>query len=172
MVLVRIFFTFIIIGLMSFGGGYSMLSFIQNLVVTEYGWITIGEYTDMIAISQATPGPIAVNIATYTGYKVGGLGGAALANIGLLIPALVIVITICIIMSKKGDNIYIQSALNGLKPAAAALIIASAITIGAENIVSLYNALICCVSLFLVSYLKVNPIYVLLFFGIVGIFVF
>ena len=135
--LMQIFFTFIIIGLMSFGGGYSMLSFIQNLVVTKYGWITIGEYTDMIAISQATPGPIAVNIATYTGYKVGGVAGAALANIGLLIPALIIVIIICIIMSKSSENIYVQSTLEGLKPAAVALIVASAITIGMENIVSL-----------------------------------
>lgn len=170
MVLLKIFLVFIVIGLMSFGGGYSMISFIQNIVVAKYGWLTISEFTDMIAISQATPGPVAVNTATYTGFKIGGFAGAALANIGLLLPALVIVIAISAILAKNSENIYVKSALAGLKPTAVALIIASAITIGMENIVSLYNAVILCISLFMISYLKINPIYVLIFFGVLGVF--
>lgn len=172
MILLQVFYTFIIIGLMSFGGGYSMISFIQNIVVTKHGWLSIGEFTDMIAISQATPGPIAVNTATYTGYKLAGVPGAALANLGLLLPALIIVIAIATILMHNRDNIYIKSALAGLKPMAVALIIASAITIGMENITSLYNAVIMCAALFMISYLKLNPIWVLVGFGILGIFVF
>ena len=172
MILLQVFYTFILIGLMSFGGGYSMISFIQNIVVTKHGWLSIGEFTDMIAISQATPGPIAVNTATYTGYKLAGVPGAALANLGLLIPALIIVIAVAAILARNRDNIYVKSALAGLKPMAVALIIASAVTIGIENIVSLYNAVICCVAVFMMSYLKWNPIWVLVGFGILGIFVF
>ncbi len=170
MVLWQIFYVFIIIGFMSFGGGYGMISFIQNLVVAKYGWLSMGEFTDMIAISQTTPGPIAVNTATYTGYKLGGVLGAAIANLGLLLPALLIVIAVSAILAKNHDNIYVKSTLSGLKPMATALIVASAVTIGMENIVSLYNAVICCVSLFLISYVKINPIWVLLFFGVLGIF--
>ena len=172
MVILQIFYVFLIIGVMSFGGGYSMISFIQNLVVVKHGWLSVHEFTDMIAISQATPGPIAVNTATYTGFKIGGIGGAAVANLGLLLPALVIVITISKILAKNSENIYIKSTLAGLKPMAVALIAASAITIGAENILSLYDAVILCIALFLISKLKINPIWVLLIFGVLGIFIF
>lgn len=172
MIYLQVFYTFILIGLMSFGGGYSMISFIQNIVVTKHGWLSVGEFTDMIAISQATPGPIAVNTATYTGYKLAGIPGATLANLGLLLPALVIVLAVAAILARNHDNIYIQSAMTGLKPMAVALIIASAITIGMENITSLYNAVIMCIALFLISYLKLNPIWVLVGFGIIGILVF
>ena len=171
MVILQIFYVFLIIGLMSFGGGYGMISFIQNLVVVKYGWLSMSEFTDMIAISQTTPGPIAVNTATYTVYKLGGIWGAASANLGLLLPALVIVITISAILAKNSDNIYVKSTLAGLKPMATALIVASSITIGMENIISLYNAVILCIALFLISYLKINPIWVLLAFGILGILI-
>ncbi|MGI5825281.1 MAG: chromate transporter [Bacillota bacterium] len=171
MIILQILYVFTVIGIMSFGGGYGMISFIQNLVVVKYGWLSMSEFTDMIAISQTTPGPIAVNTATYTGYKLGGVLGAAVANLGLLLPALVIVIAVSKILAKNSDNIYVKSTLSGLKPMAVALIVASAITIGMENIVSLYNAVIMCVALFLISYLKINPIWVLLAFGILGILI-
>lgn len=169
MVILQIFYVFFTIGIMSFGGGYSMISFIQNLVVVKYGWLSVHEFTDMIAISQATPGPIAVNTATYTGYKVGGILGATVANLGLLLPALVIVIAVSAILAKNSDNIYVKSTLTGLKPMAVALIVASSITIGVENITSFYNVIIMVIALFLISYLKINPIWVLIIFGVLGI---
>ena len=91
-ILLQLFLTFVFIGILNFGGGYAMIAFIQNQVVDVHGWLTLQEYTDMLAISQSTPGPVAVNTATYTGFKIGGLPGALLATFGLVVPAYFIIL--------------------------------------------------------------------------------
>ena len=84
MIYVQLFLTFFLIGLFTFGGGAAMLSLIQTQVVTKYAWLTEAQFTDIVAISQCTPGPIGINCATYTGYEVAGIAGSALATHYLL----------------------------------------------------------------------------------------
>ena len=172
MQLLQLLWTFIIIGFFSFGGGYGMISFIQKEVVIKHTWITANEFTNMIAISQATPGPIAVNTATYVGYKIGGFWGACVANIGLIIPAFLLVISLVLFIKKYQKSNLLQHALTGLKPMTVALILGSGILLGIENILSIKDAILCAIALFLTSYLKVNPILVILGFGLLGVFVF
>lgn len=170
MILLELFLTFVLIGILNFGGGYAMISFIQNQVVDIHGWLTLREYTDMIAISQATPGPIAVNTATYTGFKIGGFPGALLATLGLIVPAYFIILGLMYIFRHWPDNKYLQWGLNGVKPMVLALIVGSALTLGLENVTNLYELALFALAMLLLRKFNVNPIALILVFGCWGIF--
>ena len=169
MLLWQLFLTFILIGILNFGGGYAMISFIQNQVVDIHGWLTIQEYTDMIAISQSTPGPIAVNTATYTGFKIGGFTGALLATVGLVIPAYFIILGMMHILRRNKDNQLLQNAIKGIRPMVVALTAGSAITLGLENVTTLYDLLLFAIAFFLLRRFELNPIILVSVFGIWGI---
>ncbi len=126
MIYLYLFITFFKIGLFGFGGGYAMLSLIQNEVVQNYGWLTSGEFADIVAISQMTPGPIGINSATYCGYtavhNAGFTGvmavlGSFVATFAVVLPSFIIMLTICKVFRKHMKSIVIQSALKGLRPA-------------------------------------------------------
>ena len=96
MIYLELFYTFFIIGAFTFGGGYAMLSLIQNEVVVEHEWISAQQFTEIVAISQMTPGPIGINSATYIGYSVtGNVFGSLLATTAVMLPSFIIVLTIC-----------------------------------------------------------------------------
>lgn len=126
MIFFELFYTFFLIGLFTFGGGYAMIPMIQEQVVAK-GWATLGELTDFIAISEITPGPFAINIATFVGSKAGGILGSTCATIGVILPSLIIIIIVAFILSKFLKNKYVQGALNGIKPVALALILSTVI---------------------------------------------
>lgn len=90
MIFLQLFFSFLQIGLFSFGGGYAAMPLIQGQVVTLHGWLTISEFTDLITISQMTPGPIAVNSATFVGMKIAGIPGAMVATAGCILPSCIL----------------------------------------------------------------------------------
>lgn len=171
MILWQLFLTFILIGILNFGGGYAMISFIQNQVVNIHSWLTLQEYTDMIAISQSTPGPIAVNTATYTGFKIGGLTGAFLATFGLVIPAYFIILGLMHLMQHNKDNTLMQQVISGVRPMVVALTAGSAITLGIENVTTAYELTLFVLAFFLLRKFELNPIILVSVFGIWGIFV-
>lgn len=169
MILLQLFFTFILIGILNFGGGYAMVSFIQNQVVDIHGWLTIQEYTDMLAISQATPGPIAINTATYTGFKIAGVTGALVATFALVLPAFFVILGLMYIFQHYPDNKYLQWGFGGTKPMVMALILSSALSLGVENIVSLYDLVLFVLAFVLLRRFKINPVALILLFGVWGI---
>ena len=126
MIFFELFYTFFLIGLFTFGGGYAMIPMIQEQVVGK-GWITLESLTDFIAISEVTPGPFAINISTFVGNTVGGPFGAVCSTLGVVLPSLVVIIIIAIIMNKFMKNKYVQGALNGVKPIVLALIFSTAL---------------------------------------------
>ncbi len=121
MVFLDLFFTFFLIGTVSFGGGYGMIPLIRSLVV-ERGWLTFEGVSNIIAISETTPGPIAVNMATYIGSTVGGFLGSLLATMGVVLPAFIIMLIIVKVLKRFKENIYVQAFLNGVKPIVIALV--------------------------------------------------
>lgn len=136
MIFFLLFITFFQIGLLGFGGGYSMLSMIQMEVVTRHGWMTMSEFTDMVAISQMTPGPIGINSATYTGYTAvvnagypewAGLLGSALATFALVLPTFVLMIIISRFLLRYKSHPIVESIFKGLRPAVVGLIAAAAL---------------------------------------------
>lgn len=126
MIFFELFYTFFLIGLFTFGGGYAMIPMIQEQVVSK-GWITESNLTDFIAVSEATPGPFAINISTFVGNSVGGAFGAVCATIGVILPSIIIILIIAMIMKKFLKNKYVQGALKGVRPVVLALILATAL---------------------------------------------
>lgn len=121
-VLIKLFFAFFKIGLFTFGGGYAMIPLIQE-EVTKNGWLTAEEVIDIVGIAESTPGPIAVNLATFVGTSQMGFLGALIATVGVILPSFIIILLIAIIFKKIMDNKYVKSILKGINPVIIGLIL-------------------------------------------------
>ncbi len=168
----QIFKTFFKIGLFNFGGGYPMISFIQNEVVLKHGWLSNGEFTDIVAISQMTPGPVGINMATYTGYAAAdSVWGAVLATTAVCLPSFIIMILIAKYFLKYQDNPSVQAVFKGLRPAMIGLIAAAALLLcDGQNFIDGKSYLIFIFSFFLVLRYKLHPIPLICLAGLAGIF--
>ena len=129
MIYLQLFLSFLQIGLFSFGGGYAAMPLIQEQVVTLHGWLTISEFTDLITISQMTPGPIAVNSATFVGMKIAGIPGAVVATAGCILPSCIIVTILARLYLKYRNLDLLQGVLKSLRPAVVAMIASAGILI-------------------------------------------
>lgn len=129
MIYVQLFWSFIQIGLFSFGGGYAAMPLIQGQVVTTHGWLSMAEFTDLITISQMTPGPIAVNSATFVGLKIAGVPGAIVATLGCILPSCIIVTILAKLYLKYRKLDMLQGILHSLRPAVVAMIASSGVLI-------------------------------------------
>lgn len=131
MIFLQLFATFFQIGLFTFGGGYAMIPMITSKVLTA-NWITTEQLIDFIAISESTPGPFAINIATFVGMKTAGLIGAIGATAGVIFPSLIIIILVVKIFTHFSQNSHIKNALSGIRPAVIGLIGAAVWSIGSK----------------------------------------
>ena len=122
MIYLQLFLSFLQIGAFSFGGGYAALPLIRHQVVEAHGWLQLSEFTDLITISQMTPGPIAVNSATFVGLKVAGIPGAVICTLGCVLPSCILVSLIAKLYLKYRSMDLLQGVLKGLRPAVVALI--------------------------------------------------
>lgn len=122
----ELFIGFLKVGLFSFGGAYGAIPLIRD-VVLSYGWLTADELTCMIAVSESTPGPIMVNLATYVGSDRGGLLGSALATLAVILPAFLLIVLVAVLSKKALQNKYVQAILGGLKPCIIGMILATGV---------------------------------------------
>lgn len=129
MIYLQLFLSFLQIGMFSFGGGYAAMPLIQGQVVTLHGWLTMSEFTDLITISQMTPGPIAVNSATFVGMKIAGIPGAVVATAGCILPSCIIVTILARLYLKYRNLDLLQGVLKSLRPAVVAMIASAGILI-------------------------------------------
>ncbi|MBQ6988083.1 MAG: chromate transporter [Alistipes sp.] len=127
MIYLQLLYSYLKIGFFGFGGGYAMLSLIQNEVVVQNQWMTNAQFTDIVAISQMTPGPIAINSATYVGYTVAGFWGSVVATTAVCLPALTLMILITRFFLQLRDNRYVKGAIAGMKPIVVGMIGAAAL---------------------------------------------
>ena len=130
--LLSLFWTFFQIGLFTFGGGYAMIANIQEVVVEKRHWLDDEELTQVIAVAESTPGPIAINLATYVGYKKGGFWGSVFATLGVVLPSLVILYAISLFLDAVLANRYVAFAFIGIKCAVAFLILKAGLTMLAK----------------------------------------
>lgn len=129
----QLFWIYIKIGLFGFGGGYAMLSLIQDEVVVKYGWITAQEFTDIVAVSQVTPGPIGINSATYIGYTVtGSIWGALVATFAVSLPSFLLVMLISFFFNRFRYNRYVDAVFRGVRPASVGLIASAALLLALQ----------------------------------------
>ena len=124
MLYLRLFLEFFCTGLFSIGGGLATIPFLQNIGVRT-GWFTSQELANMIAVSEATPGPMGVNMATYVGFTSGGVAGSVVATIGLVVPSIIVIILVSILLHHFRDNRYVDGFFYGLRPASTGLIAAA-----------------------------------------------
>ncbi len=129
MIYLQLFFSFLQIGAFSFGGGYAAMPLIQQQVVSLHGWLTPGEFTDLVTISQMTPGPIAINSATFVGIRIAGLPGAFAATAGCILPSCILVTLLARLYLRYRSMSLLQGILAVLRPAVIAMIAAAGVSI-------------------------------------------
>lgn len=176
MIYLQLFLSFLQIGLFSFGGGYAAMPLIQGQVVTGHGWLTMSEFTDLITISQMTPGPIAVNSATFVGLKIAGVPGAVVATAGCILPSCIIVTILAKLYLKYRNMDLLQGVLKSLRPAVVAMIASAGILIlvtafwGSSAVITFAGTkwsmvVIFVICLILLRKTKLNPIWVMVLAG-------
>lgn len=186
MIFLELFYTFLKIGLFSFGGGYGMLSVIQGEVVTRHAWLSAAEFTDIVAISQMTPGPIGINSATYVGYtavlnatgsEALAVAGSLVASFAVMLPSIVLMLIVARFFIKYSSHRYVEAAFKGLRPAVVGLIASAALLLMTEeNFGSPAVAPVqfwVSVGLFVAAFVamkffKVSPILILVLAGVFG----
>ena len=175
---IKIIWAYIKIGLFGFGGGYAMLSLIQREIV-DSGWITSQMFTDIVAISQMTPGPIGINSATYIGYALtGSIFGSVLATATVVAPPFVLILYTGHFIRRHKDSPIIKSIFKGLRPvvvgliASAALLLMNAENFGNDTDMLLRTVPICIGSFLIVYFTKIHPIFVIILSAIVGLLIF
>ncbi|QBG47977.1 chromate transporter [Verrucomicrobia bacterium S94] len=170
-ILFELFYAFFVIGSFAFGGGYAILSFLQQ-EVERRGWMSTERFVDMIAISQSTPGPIAINMATFVGYETGGLPGALVATLAVALPGLILVLLFALCFFRFYERSGTQAVFSGLRPAVVGLIAAAAWQIGRVAVAGWAAAGITVVALVLVAKWNVSPVWLVIGSAIAGILLF
>ncbi len=179
MILWELFLSFLQVGLLSIGGGLAALPIIQNQVVTTHNWLTLSEFTNLVTIAEMTPGPIAINSATFVGTQIAGTLGAVVATLGSVLPSFIIVSVLGFLYTKYKSLSVMKHILACLKPAIIALIASACLTILSKaitldgQVLTLYTldyvsiGIFAC-ALFCLLKFKINPIIVMLSAGVVG----
>ena len=167
MIYLQLFLSYLKIGFFGFGGGYAMLSLIQNEIVEQRGWLTATQFADIVAVSQMTPGPIGINTATYIGYDVLANTGASefmcvlgsfTATFAVVLPSFIIVLAICKVYEKFKEHYLFKGVMNGLKPAVLGLIGTAALGLATpENFIDWKSYAICIVAFAALFTKKIGP---------------
>ena len=186
MIFLELFYTFLKIGLFSFGGGYGMLSVIQGEVVSRHAWLSASEFTDIVAISQMTPGPIGINSATYVGYtavmnatgsEALAVTGSLVASFAVMLPSIVLMLVVCRYLLKYSKHPNVEAVFKGLRPAVVGLVASAALLLMTEENFGSFNdapmQFWVSVALFVAAFVamkffKVSPILILVLAGIFG----
>ena len=201
MIFLQLFYTFFKIGLFGFGGGYAMLSMIQGEVVTKYAWLTTADFTDIVAISQMTPGPIGINSATYVGYTaivnagfnpILGILGSSIATLAVVLPSFILMFLISKFFLRFQNHPAVEAVFKGLRPAIVGLLAAAALLLmNSENFGQFSNLplsnmkvflqanyqIIISIIIFLITFIatrrfKVSPILMIILCGVDGFILF
>lgn len=179
MIWFQLLYVYLKIGILGFGGGYAMLSLIQAEVVDRHQWISLQEFTDIVAISQMTPGPIGINSATYIGYTaILNAGyppyiavlGSCLTTFAVCLPSFLLVLMISYSFARFKHNKYVEAAFLGLRPATVGLIAAAALLLmNHENFIDYKSFVIFAIAFILTYKFKIHPILMILLAGMAGI---
>lgn len=172
MELLNLFLSFLKIGAFTFGGGYAMIPLIEKEAVEIHGWLTTKEFIDILAVVEMTPGPIAINSATFLGYKVGGVLGSVLATTAVVLPSIIIIILIAHFLSKFKNSPYVDWAFKGIRPVVLGLIVSASISVAKNAFIDFKSVIIGGVLFYLISFKKLHPILAIILAGVAGVLVY
>lgn len=168
-ILVELFIVFFKLGAFTIGGGIAMLPLLQNTLIEEKKWFTKEEFMDIVAVCQSLPGVVAINMATYVGYKKKGLAGSVISTFGVTIPSFLMILIIARGISALGDNSILMGAMAGLRAAALGLVAVAMIQLAPAAIKSKWAMLAAVAAFVLIGVLNINTAYVILLFMVLGI---
>jgi chromate transporter len=163
-----LFKTFFKIGIVTFGGGYAMIPIIETEVVDKHRWLTKTELLDLIAIAQSCPGVFAINISIFIGYKLRKVGGAIACALGTALPSFLIILAIAIFFTAFKDNPWVERAFKGIRPVVISLIAVPMVNMARKSCKNVWHWALAVVSLLLVAFLNVSPIFIILCVLVVG----
>lgn len=181
MIYIQLFLSFLQVGALSFGGGYAAMPLIQEQVVNSHSWLTMTEFTNLITIAEMTPGPIAINAATFVGTQIAGVLGAVIATLGCILPSCIVVTLLAYIYMKYRNMSLLQGTLASLRPAVVAMIAKAGITIlisafFLDGTVTFIRQNVCIsmifffgIALILLRKFKVNPILAMVLCGVANV---
>ena len=167
--MISLFLIFMKIGLFTFGGGYAMIPLIQRETVNNKKWISDKDILDIVAIAESTPGPIAINAATFIGYRVGGFLGAMAATVGVVLPSFAIIAAISYVLAAFQNVVWIQYAFNGIRAGVLALIVKALWSMYKQSPKGVFSYLIMFGAFAVTAFLPVNVVFVILFCAAAGI---
>lgn len=165
-----LFASFFQIGALTFGGGLAMLPMLQKEIVEKHHWASEDEIIDYFAIGQVTPGVIAVNTATFIGYKIKGIGGGIIATLGVITPSLIIITAIAAFISNFMDLAVVQHAFVGIRVAVCALVTVAIIKLAKSSIKDSIGTIVCLLVFLLVTFAGISSIYVVIAAIVFGLF--
>lgn len=180
MIYLQLFWSFFQIGLFSFGGGMAAMPMIENQIVSIRGWLTLTEFTDLVTISEMTPGPIAINAATFVGTLIAGPGGAIISTLGCILPSSAIALLLAWLYSRYSEMTLMRGILAGLRPAVVALILSAGLSILTLSLwgdagfswdiraIDAFAVLLFASGLFLLRKFRISPLFVMIGCGAVG----
>ncbi|WP_416198745.1 MAG: Chromate transporter [Sporanaerobacter sp.] len=170
--LLKLFISFLKIGGFSFGGGYAMLPLIEKEIIDVHGWMTSSEFIDILAIVEMTPGPIAINSATFIGYKVAGVVGSLVATLAVVLPSIVIILIIAHFLGKFKNSPYVEWAFRGIRPVVLGLILSASIGVSKNAFIDFKSVLIGGILFYFISFKKLHPILAIVIAGTIGALVY
>ncbi len=167
--MVKLAWTFLKIGVIFFGGGYVLIPLLHRIMVDQLHWLSLKEFLDGLALSQLTPGPLAM-LATFAGFKAGGFPGALIATVAIFFPCTVLMLAISSRYEKFRSMELIKNALDGILPAVVGLVAAAAYTLGTTSLVTARDFLLLAAGFLVLQFTRVSPMIVILGAGAVGFF--
>lgn len=167
-----LFYTFSKIGAFTIGGGYAMLPLIEKEVVDKKGWLSKEDFLDVLAIAQSAPGVFAINISIFIGVRLKGFKGSVVAALGTTLPSFIIILLIAMFFSSLKENEVINSIFMGIRPAVVALIVVPLISMSKSVNLNTYTSYIPAVTLLLIVFLGISPVYLIIASALLGVFYF
>lgn len=164
-----IFITFFKVGAFTFGGGYAMISILEEELVSRKRWITSQDMLDMVVIAESTPGVIAVNTATSVGYRLRGVSGAIIATLGVVLPSFVIVSVLSYVLQAFKDNVWYKSAFTGIQACVTVLVLKAFVRMSKQLDKNLFSYLVLAIAFVVATFTDFDVIYLIIIGGVVGI---
>ncbi len=164
----QLFWTFVKVSAFTIGGGMAMISVVRDILVVKRKWMSEDEFMDIVAISQALPGLMAVNTAIFIGYRLLGTKGSIVATLGSILPPFIIILAIAMVFTGYKDNKVVEAIFKGIRPAVVALIAVPTIQMAIRQRLDWLSGAIALATMLLIAFLKVSPIYIILVVGVIA----
>jgi len=164
----NLFWTFVKVSAFTIGGGMAMVAVVRDILVVKRKWMSDDEFMDILAISQTLPGLMAVNTAIFVGYRLMGTKGSIVATLGSILPPFIIILAIAMIFTGYKDNPAVEAVFKGIRPAVVALIAVPTIQMAIRQKLNWFTGLLALVTMALIAFLKVSPVYIILVVGVIA----